>query len=248
MSNIIEFKNISKKFGELEVLKNISFNVTKGEVISIIGPSGSGKSTLLRTMNLLERIDFGEIIFEGNRIDNLTSEKEINLHRSKVGMVFQHFYLFPHLTVLENLTLAPKKVLDSHIDKSKELALEYLNRVGLHHKKDEYPSRLSGGQQQRVAIARALTMNPDVMLFDEATSALDPELSYEVLMTMKDLALQKMTMLVVTHEMGFSKNVSDKTIFMDHGEILEMADSPTFFNSPKSSRAQEFLTKILDRN
>ncbi len=248
MNSIIEFKNVSKRFGELEVLKNVSFSVSKGEVISIIGPSGSGKSTLLRTLNLLERIDGGEIFFEDRRIDNLVKEKEINLHRSKVGMVFQHFYLFPHLTVFENLMLAPKKVLNSNLEKTNLLALEYLNRVGLHHKKDEYPSRLSGGQQQRVAIARALTMNPDVMLFDEATSALDPELSYEVLMTMKDLALQKMTMLVVTHEMGFSKNVSDKTIFMDHGEILEMADSPTFFNHPKTSRAQDFLTKTLDRN
>ncbi len=241
MSSILKIQNLKKDFGKLNVLKDISLSVNVGEVVSIIGPSGSGKSTLLRTINLLESVSGGEIYFENERIDNLKKEVDINRVRSHIGMVFQSFNLFPHLTVLENLILAPMDVLKVSKNEAFERAVQLLKRVNLEDKINSYPRELSGGQQQRVAIARALCMQPKIMLFDEATSALDPELSFEVLNTMKDLAKSKMTMIVVTHEMKFAKEVSDRVIFMDKGLIVE-EDHPTkLFNNPINQRTKDFL-------
>lgn len=241
MSSILKIQHLKKDFGNLNVLKDISLLVNAGEVVSIIGPSGSGKSTLLRTINLLETVTSGEIYFENERIDNLKKENEINRVRSHIGMVFQSFNLFPHLTVLENLTLAPVDVLKINKTEAIDRAERLLKRVNLEDKIKSYPRELSGGQQQRVSIARALCMEPKMMLFDEATSALDPELSFEVLNTMKDLAKSKMTMIVVTHEMKFAKEVSDRVIFMDKGLIVEVDHPKNLFENPTHQRTKDFL-------
>lgn len=251
--SIIKIENLHKNFGDLEVLKGVDLDVEPGEVICIIGPSGSGKSTMLRCLNRLERISTGKIYVE----DELTEDRENNKDKSKIdpkkianlnldiGMVFQNFNLFPHLTVLENLTIAPNIVKKEDKKISEERALELLEMVGLSDKKDEYPIRLSGGQQQRVAIARALAMNPKIMLFDEPTSALDPELVGEVLETMKKLAKDGMTMLVVTHEIGFAREVADRVIFMDEGVICEQGKPQEVILNPKEPRTKAFLNKIL---
>lgn len=240
---MIEIDNLNKKFGENHVLKDVTMKINKGDKVVIIGPSGSGKSTLLRSMNLLEVPDSGSIIFEGQ---NITSGKcDINKVRQKMGMVFQHFNLFPHLTVLENITLAPVNLKLLTKDRAQKNALDLLERIGLWDKKDEYPSKLSGGQKQRIAIVRSLVMKPDIMLFDEPTSALDPEMIGEVLDLMKDLADEGMTMVVVTHEMGFAKSVANRVLFMDGGQILEENKPEDFFSNPSHERAREFLSKIL---
>lgn len=241
---ILTIKNIEKKFGHLIVLKDISTTITKGEVVVVIGPSGSGKSTLLRCLNYLEEPTSGEIYFREERIGHKRKEKELDLQRAKIGMVFQSFNLFPHLNVLENLTIAPLNVLGVTREEAELRATNYLKKVGLLEKISAYPRELSGGQSQRVAIARALCMNPEVMLFDEATSALDPELVGEVLKVMKELALSGMTMMVVTHEMGFAKEVADRVIFMDGGVIVEEGTPAELFNSPKERRTQDFLRKL----
>lgn len=238
---MIEIKNLNKYFNKLHVLKNISYTVKKGNVISIIGPSGSGKSTLLRCMNLLEIPTNGEIIFEGENIQ----KANINKIRENMGMVFQHFNLFPHMTVLQNITLSPIKVKNISKEDAYNFAMELLNKVGLSDKRDAYPSNLSGGQKQRIAIARALANRPHVLLFDEPTSALDPEMVKEVLKVMQDLAKEGMTMVIVTHEMNFAKEVSDRIVFMDKGEILEENDPYSFFNNTKTERSKEFLSKVL---
>lgn len=238
---MIQIKNLNKYFNKLHVLKNISYTMNKGDVISIIGPSGSGKSTLLRCMNLLEVPTSGEIIFEGVNIQNTN----INKIRENMGMVFQHFNLFPHMTVLQNITLGPIKVKNTPKDEAEKLALNLLEKVGLLDKKDSYPSNLSGGQKQRIAIARSLANKPHVLLFDEPTSALDPEMVKEVLNVIKELAKEGMTMIIVTHEMNFAREVSNKIIFMDKGEIIEDNSPYEFFNNTKSSRAKEFLSKVL---
>lgn len=240
---MIEVKNLNKIFGKNHVLKDISTNISKGEVVVIIGPSGSGKSTFLRCLNRLEETSSGEIIFEGT---NITDKKiNINLHRQKMGMVFQHFNLFPHLTVLENITIAPIKV--KKVDKNtiNKEAIELLKMVGLEDKANVYPASLSGGQKQRIAIVRALAMKPDVMLFDEPTSALDPEMVGDVLLAMKNLAKNGMTMVIVTHEMGFAKEVASRVIFMDGGNICEDATPKEIFENPKNPRTIEFLSKVL---
>lgn len=242
MSEILKVEGLHKYFGKLHVLKGIDLSLGKGEVLVIIGPSGSGKSTLLRCINHLENYQKGKIYFEGKLVD---PRKDVNYLRAKIGMVFQHFNLFPHLRVIENLTLAPLKVLSIDKQEAERKAEKLLERVGLLDKRDEYPSKLSGGQQQRVAIARALMMDPDIMLFDEPTSALDPELVYEVLEVMKDLASSGMTMIVVTHEMGFAKEVADRVMFMDDGVIVEQAPPEEFFSNPRSERTKEFLRRIL---
>lgn len=239
---MIQIKNLNKYFNKLHVLKNISYTINKGDVISIIGPSGSGKSTLLRCMNLLEVPTSGEIIFEGVNIQNT---KNINKIRENMGMVFQHFNLFPHMTVLQNITLGPIKVKNTPKDEAEKLALNLLEKVGLLDKKDSYPSNLSGGQKQRIAIARSLANKPHVLLFDEPTSALDPEMVKEVLNVIKELAKEGMTMIIVTHEMNFAIEVSNKIVFMDKGEIIEDNSPYEFFNNTKSSRAKEFLSKVL---
>lgn len=249
---MIEYKNIYKAFGELEVLKGIDLAVEKGEVVCVIGPSGSGKSTLLRCLNRLERITSGEIYVEGELIDKAEDgEDQLHLPHKKVaeictelGMVFQRFNLFPHLTVLENITSAPILVKKEKKAEIEKYALELLDMVGLADKKDAFPSRLSGGQQQRVAIARALAMRPKIMLFDEPTSALDPELVGEVLEVMKKLAREGMTMIVVTHEMGFAREVGSRVIFMDGGKVVEDEEPNTFFDNPKTERARNFIGKI----
>lgn len=235
--------NLYKCFGETQVLKGIDEHIKKGEVLVLIGPSGSGKSTFLRCLNLLERPTFGEITFEGKSITN--KECDINKIREKMGMVFQQFNLFPHKTVLENITMAPIKVKKISKEKAIEKAMELLAKVGLSDKANSYPSSLSGGQKQRIAIARALAMEPDVMLFDEPTSALDPEMVGEVLNVMKQLAKDGMTMVVVTHEMGFAKEVGSRIIFMDNGKIIEKGEPNEIFFNPKNSRTREFLSKIL---
>ncbi len=242
MSEILRAENIHKYFGKLHVLKGVSLSIQKGEVVVIIGPSGSGKSTFLRCINHLEEYQEGKIYFEGKLVN---PKKDVNKLRTRIGMVFQHFNLFPHLKVIENLTLAPVKVLGMDEKEAIKKAENLLDRVGLLDKKDVYPAKLSGGQQQRVAIARALMMDPDIMLFDEPTSALDPELVYEVLSVMKDLASSGMTMIVVTHEMGFAKEVANRVMFMDEGKILEEAPPEEFFTSPKNERTKEFLDRIL---
>ncbi len=244
MSEILKIENLHKYYGDLHVLKGINLHLDKGEVLVVIGPSGSGKSTMLRCINHLEEYQKGRIIFEGKVIDPNSSD--INRVRTKIGMVFQHFYLFPHLKVIDNLILAPTKVLNMEKEEAVEKAKKLLDRVGLLDKIEAYPSNLSGGQQQRVAIARALMMDPDIMLFDEPTSALDPELVYEVLAVMKDLAKSGMTMIVVTHEMGFAKEVADRVIFMDDGNIVAEAPPDEFFSHPKNDRMREFLNRILN--
>lgn len=240
---MIHVSNLHKSFGKNDVLKGIDEHIKKGEVVVVIGPSGSGKSTFLRCLNLLEEPTSGKIVFEGN---DITDKKvDINKIREKMGMVFQQFNLFPHKTVLENLTIAPIKVKGlSKVDAEKK-AKELLERVGLSNKAKAYPSSLSGGQKQRIAIARALAMEPDVMLFDEPTSALDPEMVGEVLGVMKDLAREGMTMVVVTHEMGFAREVGDRIIFMDNGNIVEQGTPDEIFSNPKNPRTIDFLSKVL---
>ncbi|RBP63292.1 amino acid ABC transporter ATP-binding protein (PAAT family) [Alkalibaculum bacchi] len=240
---MITVKNLHKSFGNLQVLKGIDQEVKQGEVVVVIGPSGSGKSTFLRCINLLEQPTKGQIIIDG---DDITDSKvNINKVREKVGMVFQHFNLFPHLTILENVTLAPIKLKGMSKEQATDLAKNLLKKVGLIDKIDTYPVQLSGGQKQRIAIARALAMEPEVMLFDEPTSALDPEMVKEVLSVMKDLALEGMTMMVVTHEMGFAREVGDRILFMDEGKVVEEASPDQLFNHPKHSRLKEFLSKVL---
>jgi len=240
---MIKAKNIHKSFGKLEVLRDVSFEVHKGEVISIIGPSGSGKSTLLRSLIGLEEINSGELFIEGISV-NESGKKAYE----KMGMVFQGFNLFPHKTVIGNLIEAPIVVKGEKKKKAKKRAEKLLKKVGLYDKKDSYPAQLSGGQKQRVAIARALAMEPDIMLFDEPTSSLDPELVGEVLTVIRDLADENITMLIVTHEMGFSRDVSDRVIFMDHGKIISDTVPEKIFVNPESERIQNFLTKILSQN
>ncbi len=240
---MINIKNLHKSFDQNEVLKGIDLNIKNGEVVVIIGPSGSGKSTLLRCLNLLEQPTSGIIEFEGKNL--LDKQTDINQLRQKMGMVFQSFNLFPHKTVLENLTISPIKVKGEAPAQAEKTARELLERVGLKDKADSYPSQLSGGQQQRVALARALAMNPDVMLFDEPTSALDPEMVGEVLAVMKNLAQSGMTMAIVTHEMGFAKEVADRVIFMDAGIIQEEGTPDDIFNHPQNPRTQDFLKKVL---
>ena len=244
MSNaLIKVDNLHKSFGKLEVLKGISTTINKGEVISIIGPSGSGKSTFLRCLNLLEAPTSGRIWIGDQEITNPATD--IMKVRQNVGMVFQHFHLFPHKTVLENITYAPMTVKGISKVDAEKTALDLLGQVGLTDKSNDYPNRLSGGQKQRVAIARALAMNPDVMLFDEPTSALDPEMVKEVLEVMKSLAVSGMTMAIVTHEMGFAREVADRVLFLDGGVLAEDAPPEEFFSNPKSQRARDFLDKIL---
>lgn|SRR5690606_9726841 len=243
MSNMITVKNLHKSFGSLEVLKGINATIDESEVVCVIGPSGSGKSTFLRCLNLLEDITSGEVVIDGDNI--VDKEVDINTVRSQVGMVFQHFNLFPHMTVLDNITLGPIQVKGTSKLKAEEEALPLLEKVGLSDKADVYPHSLSGGQKQRVAIARALAMNPKVMLFDEPTSALDPELVGDVLQVMKDLAREGMTMVVVTHEMGFAREVGDRVIFMDEGIVMEEGNPEQIFDTPQHPRTQEFLSKIL---
>lgn len=240
---MIRVNNLHKSFEKNEVLKGINEHIEKGEVVVVIGPSGSGKSTFLRCLNLLEVPTSGEIIFEGK---NITDKKvDINKIREKMGMVFQQFNLFPHKTVLDNLTIAPIKVKGVSKADAEKKAKELLDRVGLLNKADAYPSSLSGGQKQRIAIARALAMDPDVMLFDEPTSALDPEMVGEVLNVMKELAKEGMTMVVVTHEMGFAREVGDRIIFMDGGKVLESGTPEEIFQNPKNPRTIDFLSKVL---
>ena len=240
---MIYVNNLEKSFGKNKVLKGVNEHIKKGEVVVVIGPSGSGKSTFLRCLNLLEEPTGGEIIFEGK---NITDKKvNINKLREKMGMVFQQFNLFPHKTVLENITIAPIKVKKMKKSDAEAKAIRLLEKVGLENKKDVYPAQLSGGQKQRIAIARALAMEPDVMLFDEPTSALDPEMVGEVLNVMKNLASEGMTMVVVTHEMGFAKEVGDRIVFMDGGNILESGKPEEFFENPKNERTKEFLSKVL---
>ena len=240
---LFEIKDLCKSFGDNLVLDHISTEIKKGEVLVIIGPSGSGKSTFLRSLNLLEEPTGGTISFEGL---NITDPKcNINKYRQKIGMVFQHFNLFPHKTILENMTLAPMKLLKKSKEEAESQAMELLKRVGLEEKANAYPSQLSGGQKQRIAIVRSLCMDPDVILFDEPTSALDPEMVGEVLTVMRDLAKQGMTMAVVTHEMGFAKEVGTRVIFIDEGRIKEENTPEEFFSNPKNPRLQEFLSKVL---
>lgn len=240
---LISVQNLQKSFGDIEVLKGINTDIKKGEVVVIIGPSGSGKSTFLRTLNLLEMPTGGEIYFEGVNIT--APDTNINLHRQKMGMVFQQFNLFPHMTILKNMTVAPMKLLGKTKVQAEEYAYELLKKVGLEDRANAYPSQLSGGQKQRVAIVRALAMNPDVMLFDEPTSALDPEMVGEVLSVMKELAASGMTMAVVTHEMGFAREVADRVLFIDEGIIMEEGTPKDVFENPKSPRLQDFLSKVL---
>ena len=241
---MIKVNNLKKQYGELEVLKNITLEVTEGEVVCIIGPSGSGKSTLLRCLNALEEINSGEVSILGHNI--FDKKANINKLREEIGMVFQSFNLFPHLSVIDNITMAPKSLRKTSKDEAEKQAIELLRKVGLEDKKDEYPNNLSGGQKQRVAIARALAMNPKIMLFDEPTSALDPEMVGEVLNVMQDLAKEGMTMVVVTHEMGFAREVSDRVIFMDGGYILEEGNPKDIFANPKNERCIEFLNKVIN--
>lgn len=240
---MIKVNDLHKNFGELEVLKGITTSIKEGEVVAIIGPSGSGKSTFLRCLNLLETPTSGQVLIGNEEI----TDKKTNIMkvRQNVGMVFQHFHLFPHKTVLQNLTYAPMKVKGLSKQDAEKNAFELLEKVGLAEKANEYPTRLSGGQKQRVAIARALAMNPEVMLFDEPTSALDPEMVKEVLEVMKSLAHTGMTMAIVTHEMGFAREVADRVLFLDGGVLVEDAPPKEFFTNPQSKRAQEFLEKML---
>lgn len=240
---LLKIQDLHKSFGDHEVLKGINIEIKKGEVVVIIGASGSGKSTFLRTLNLLEVPSSGKIIFEGNEL--CAQKSDVNKHRQKMGMVFQHFNLFEHLSVLENLCIAPIKLLKKPKEQAKKEAMELLNQVGLADKISAYPSSLSGGQKQRIAIVRALAMSPDVMLFDEPTSALDPEMVGEVLNVMKNLARSGMTMVVVTHEMGFAREVASRVLFFDKGIVAEDASPNEIFSNPKNSRLKEFLSRIL---
>lgn len=240
---VIRLTNLHKKFGQLHVLKGINEHIKQGEVVVIIGPSGSGKSTFLRCLNLLEHPTSGEIVFEGISITD--ERNDINKQREKMGMVFQQFNLFPHKTVLENITLAPINVKNMRKEEAEKVAFGLLNRIGLGDKADSYPNQLSGGQKQRIAIARALAMAPDVMLFDEPTSALDPEMVGEVLDVMKELASEGMTMVVVSHEMGFAKEVATRVLFMDEGKIVEQGSPQEVFDNPKHPRTKDFLAKVL---
>ena len=240
---MIDVKNLTKSFGNLEVLKGVSQHISKGERVVLIGPSGSGKSTFLRCLNLLETPTSGEIIFEGQSI---TDDKcDVNKIRQKMGMVFQHFNLFPNMTILKNITLAPVRTGLMNKEQAEKKARELLKRVGLEDKADSYPAQLSGGQKQRIAIVRALCMQPEVMLFDEPTSALDPEMVGEVLDVMKELAKSGMTMVCVTHEMGFAREVADRVLFMDEGRIVEEGTSQEIFSAPKEQRTKDFLNKVL---
>ena len=240
---LLKIQDLHKSFGDHEVLKGINLEIKKGEVVVIIGASGSGKSTFLRTLNLLEVPSSGKIIFEGSEL--CAQKSDVNKHRQKMGMVFQHFNLFEHLSVLENLCIAPIKLLKKSKEQAKKETMELLNQVGLADKISAYPSSLSGGQKQRIAIVRALAMSPDVMLFDEPTSALDPEMVGEVLNVMKNLARSGMTMVVVTHEMGFAREVASRVLFFDKGIVAEDASPNEIFSNPKNSRLKEFLSRIL---
>ena len=245
---IIKTEELCKYYGKdnsIHALDHVNAEIKKGEVVVVIGPSGSGKSTFLRSLNLLETATSGKVYFEG--VDITDPTVDINIHRRKMGMVFQQFNLFPHMTVLKNLTLAPMKLLKMNAKQAQEKALESLERVGLKDRADAYPSQLSGGQKQRVAIVRALCMNPDVMLFDEPTSALDPEMVGEVLAVMKKLADEGMTMIVVTHEMGFARDVADRVIFMAEGSIVEEGNPEKIFTNPDNDRTKEFLKRTLQR-
>lgn len=242
-NELIKVEGLKKNFGKLEVLKGIDLTIKKGEVVVIVGASGSGKSTLLRCLNLLEEPTFGRIYFENSDITD--PKVDINIHRQKMGMVFQLFNLFPHMTILKNLTIAPMKLKGISYEAAKETAMKLLERVGLAERANAYPAQLSGGQKQRIAIVRALCMQPDVMLFDEPTSALDPEMVGEVLEVMKSLAKENMTMVIVTHEMGFAREVADRVIFIDDGVIVEENSPEEFFSSPKSPRLVDFLSKVL---
>ena len=241
--SLIMVRNLEKHYGSLHALDGVSMNIEKGEVVVIIGPSGSGKSTFLRSLNLLEMPTSGEIIFEG--VNMLDKHVDINIHRQKMGMVFQHFNLFPHMTIMKNITIAPMKLLKMTKEDAEKKAHELLKRVGLDDRAQAYPSQLSGGQKQRIAIVRALCMQPDVMLFDEPTSALDPEMVGEVLDVMKNLAREGMTMAVVTHEMGFAKEVADRVVFMADGKILETGTPEEIFSNPKTDKAKQFLASVL---
>ncbi len=242
---MINVENLSKNFGDLKVLKNISTTINKGEIISIIGPSGSGKSTFLRCINKLEEPTEGHIYIDG--MDLMDKKTDINKIRERVGMVFQHFNLFPNMTVLENLTLSPTMVKKESKEEAEKYASYLLEKVGLSDKASSYPTQLSGGQKQRIAIARALAMKPEVILFDEPTSALDPEMIKEVLDVMRDLAKEGMTMLIVTHEMGFARNVGNRILFMDNGEIIEDCSPKDFFENPTNERIKDFLNKVLNK-
>lgn len=241
---MIRVENVSKNFNKTHALKNVSLEVNKGDIISLIGPSGSGKSTLLRCIHGLEHVDTGKIYMDDEWM-NPDDEKKFRVQRNRMGFVFQHFNLFPNMSVLQNCKLAQVEVLNKTDEEAEKTALEYLDKVGLLEKKDAYPNNLSGGQKQRVAIARALCMNPDIMLFDEPTSALDPEMIKEVLEVMKDLGKQGMTMVVVTHEMGFARKVGTRVVFLDQGEIIEENTSKEFFVNPQSDRAKDFLSKVF---
>lgn len=241
---MIRVENVSKQFNKTRALKNVSLEVNKGDIISLIGPSGSGKSTLLRCIHGLEHVDSGKIYMDDEWM-NPDDEKKFRMQRNRMGFVFQHFNLFPNMSVLQNCKLAQVEVLNKTDEEAEKTALEYLDKVGLLEKKDAYPNNLSGGQKQRVAIARALCMNPDIMLFDEPTSALDPEMIKEVLGVMKDLGKQGMTMVVVTHEMGFARKVGTRVVFLDQGEIIEENTSEEFFANPQSDRAKDFLSKVF---
>ncbi|MBE6400817.1 MAG: amino acid ABC transporter ATP-binding protein [Verrucomicrobia bacterium] len=244
MSEIVfEIKNLVKRFDNFTAVDSVSATIRRGEVVFIVGPSGSGKSTFLRCLNLLETPSSGEILFKGKEV--VHAKRDINLFRQQVGMVFQHFNLFPHLSILKNITLAPVKTGRFTAKQAAERADTLLNRIGLSAKRDAFPPQLSGGQKQRIAIARALAMNPDVLLFDEPTSALDPEMVGEVLALMKDLAQDGMTMVVVTHEIGFAAEVADRIIFMDHGKIIETGTPETVIRNSKNPRVREFFSKVL---
>lgn len=244
-NSLIKVSDLCKHYkgGEIKALDGVSIDVNRGEVIVIIGPSGSGKSTLLRSLNLLEWPTSGSIVFDDVEITD--PKVNINVHRQKMGMVFQHFNLFPHMTIMRNLTIAPIKLLKMEKEKAEKIALELLDRVGLKDRANAYPSQLSGGQKQRIAIVRALCMSPEVMLFDEPTSALDPEMVGEVLDVMKELANNGMTMAVVTHEMGFAREVGTRVVFMDEGKIVEQGTPDDIFNNPQSDRLKDFLAKVL---
>ena len=241
---MIRVENVSKNFNKTHALKNVNLEVNKGDIISLIGPSGSGKSTLLRCIHGLEHVDYGKIYMDDEWM-NPNDEKKFRAQRNRMGFVFQHFNLFPNMSVIKNCKLAQVEVLNKTDEEAEKTALEYLDKVGLLEKKDAYPNNLSGGQKQRVAIARALCMNPDIMLFDEPTSALDPEMIKEVLEVMKDLGKQGMTMVVVTHEMGFARKVGTRVVFLDQGEIVEENTSEKFFENPQSDRAKDFLSKVF---
>ena len=240
---LIDVENLGKSFGSLNVLQGINVDIYKGDVVCVVGPSGSGKSTFLRCLNLLEEPTEGHIFFEG--VDITDKATNIDLHRQKMGMVFQQFNLFPHMDIMKNLTIAPMKLQGKTEEEAKAQAMTLLDRVGLADRAQAYPSQLSGGQKQRIAIVRALCMKPDVMLFDEPTSALDPEMVGEVLAVMRDLAKEKMTMVVVTHEMGFAREVANRVMFMDEGNFVEEAAPEEFFANPKNERLKVFLSKVL---